>query len=76
MPTGIFGPEKEDVAGGWRRLRVEGFHNLYVSSDAITGDEIKDGKIGEARSMHGRDDECIEMLSEYLKGIYHSMVQA
>jgi len=27
----IFGPKREEVAGGWRRLHNEELHNLYVS---------------------------------------------
>jgi hypothetical protein len=27
----IFGPKRKEVAGGWRRLYVEKFHNLYAS---------------------------------------------
>jgi hypothetical protein len=27
----MFGPEREDVAGGWRRLHNEEFYNLYAS---------------------------------------------
>jgi hypothetical protein len=27
----IFGPEREEVAGGWRRLHNEELHNLYAS---------------------------------------------
>jgi hypothetical protein len=26
-----FGPKREEVAGGWRRLRSEELHNLYAS---------------------------------------------
>jgi hypothetical protein len=32
---GIFGPKKEEVAGGWRRLQNEELHNLYASSIII-----------------------------------------
>jgi hypothetical protein len=28
----IFGPKKEEVAGGWRRLHNEELHNLYTST--------------------------------------------
>jgi hypothetical protein len=28
---GTFGPKREKVAGGWRRLHNEELHNLYVS---------------------------------------------
>jgi hypothetical protein len=30
----IFGPKKEEDAGGWRKLHNEGIHNLY-STDII-----------------------------------------
>jgi hypothetical protein len=31
----IFGPKREEVVGGWRRLHNEGLHNLYASTDVI-----------------------------------------
>jgi hypothetical protein len=31
----IFGPKRDDVAGGWRRLHNEELHNLYASSNII-----------------------------------------
>jgi hypothetical protein len=31
----IFGPKKEKVTGGWRRLHNEELHNLYTSPDII-----------------------------------------
>jgi hypothetical protein len=34
----IFGPKKDEVAGGWRRLHNEELHNLYVST-YITSDK-------------------------------------
>jgi hypothetical protein len=32
---GIFGPKREEVAGGWRRLHNEELHNLYASPNII-----------------------------------------
>jgi hypothetical protein len=32
----IFGPKREEVAGGWRRLHNEELHNLYASQNVIT----------------------------------------
>jgi hypothetical protein len=29
----IFGPMREEVEGGWRRLHNEEFHDLYASPD-------------------------------------------
>jgi hypothetical protein len=31
----IFGPERDGVAGGWRKLRNEELHNLYSSPSII-----------------------------------------
>jgi hypothetical protein len=32
----IFGPRKEEVVGGWRRLHNKALHNLYASPNIIT----------------------------------------
>jgi hypothetical protein len=32
----IFGPKREEVVGGWRRLHNEELCNLYASSNFIT----------------------------------------
>jgi hypothetical protein len=29
----IFGHKREEVAGGWRRLHKEEFHNMYISAN-------------------------------------------
>jgi hypothetical protein len=31
----IFGPKREEVTGGWRRLHNEELHNLYTSANII-----------------------------------------
>jgi hypothetical protein len=31
----IFGPKREEVAGGWKRLQNEALHNLYSSQNII-----------------------------------------
>jgi hypothetical protein len=31
-----FGPQREEVAGGWRRLHIDGIHNLNASVNNIT----------------------------------------
>jgi hypothetical protein len=32
----LFGPKREEVAGGWRRLHNEELHNLYASPNIIS----------------------------------------
>jgi hypothetical protein len=32
---GIFGPKREEVAGGWRRLHNEELHSFYASQNII-----------------------------------------
>jgi hypothetical protein len=31
----IFGPKRDEVVGGWRRLRSEELHNFYSSPSII-----------------------------------------
>jgi hypothetical protein len=31
----IFGPKREEVAGGWRRLHDEDLHKLYASPNIV-----------------------------------------
>jgi hypothetical protein len=31
----IFGPKRDEVMGGWRKLQSEEFHNLYSSPGII-----------------------------------------
>jgi hypothetical protein len=43
----IFGPQKEEVAGGWRRLHNEDLHNLFASSKNVPCKvETRKGKKG------------------------------
>jgi hypothetical protein len=31
----IFGPKRDEVTGEWRKLHIEEFHDLYLSSNII-----------------------------------------
>jgi hypothetical protein len=53
----IFGPKREEVAGGWRRLHNEELYNLYTSPNIIR--VIKSRRMRWACSTYGRDEECI-----------------
>jgi len=39
----IFGPKREDVAGGWRRLHNEERGNVYASPSDIRVIKVKKG---------------------------------
>jgi hypothetical protein len=54
-----FGPKRE-VAGGWRRLHNEEFHNLYALLIIIRMIEIKEDEIDGACSTYGRGEKCVE----------------
>jgi hypothetical protein len=44
----IFGPKKDEVTGGWRKLRKEELHNLYSSPS-----QVKEDEMGRACSTNG-----------------------
>jgi hypothetical protein len=46
----IFGPERDEIIGGWRKLRNEELHNLYSSPDIIKN-QVKEDEIGRAYNM-------------------------
>jgi hypothetical protein len=46
VPRGIFGPKRDEVAGGLRRLHSEEFHNFYSSPNII--------RVGGSCNTHGR----------------------
>jgi hypothetical protein len=47
----IFGPKRDEVLGGWRKLHNEKFHNLYSSPSIIR--IIKEDEIGRAYRTRG-----------------------
>jgi hypothetical protein len=53
----IFGPKKEEVVGGCRRLHNEQLHKLYASQK---GNKIKEDEMGGAYSAHGRDEKFMQ----------------
>jgi hypothetical protein len=55
----IFGPKREEVAGGWGRLHNEELHNLYASPNIIR--VIKSRRMRWAGYVAWmRDEKCIQ----------------
>jgi hypothetical protein len=48
----IFGPRREEVVGGWRRLHEQKLHNLYASPNTI--------RVNKSRRMRGA--ECVARM--------------
>jgi hypothetical protein len=55
----IYGPKRNEVTGGWRKLHNEELHNLYSSPVIIR--MIKSRRMRWA--WHGGEDECIYDIS-------------
>jgi len=54
----IFGPKREEVVGGWKRLHNEKLHNLYASPNIIR--VMKGEEMGGAFSPHGSVEKCVQ----------------
>jgi hypothetical protein len=55
----IFGPNREEVAGGWKRLHNEELLNLYASPYTTRAMKSRRNGMGGACSTHG------EMMNSY-----------
>jgi hypothetical protein len=52
----IFGPKRDEVLGGCRKLHNEELHNLYSSPNTDNyNDEVKEDEMGRACSTKGGD---------------------
>jgi hypothetical protein len=55
----IFGPKRDEVIGGWRKLHNEELHNSYSSPSIIRIYQVKEDEIGGACSTNGVEEKCI-----------------
>jgi hypothetical protein len=53
----IFGPTRDEVTEGWRKLHNVELHNLYSSPSIIR--MIKSRRMSRACSTNGGEEECI-----------------
>jgi hypothetical protein len=55
----IFGPKRDEVTGGWRKLYNEELHNLYSSPSIIRIFKVEEDEVGRTRSTNGREKERV-----------------
>jgi hypothetical protein len=54
----IFGPTRDEVMGGWRKLHNEELHDMYSSPRVIRMLKSRSMRWGRAHSMNGGEEEC------------------
>jgi hypothetical protein len=64
----MFGPKREEVAGGWRRLHNEELHNLYAALNIVRGDQVKEDEMGGHVARVGEMRNSYNILIEKLLG--------
>jgi hypothetical protein len=66
-----FGPKREEVAGGWRRLHNEELHNLYTSPNIIRVTKSRRMRWARNVSRMGEMRNVYNILVGNLKGRDH-----
>jgi hypothetical protein len=56
----IFGPKRDEVTGGWRKLHNEELRGLYSSPSIVKSDQSKEDEMGWACGAHGGGEGCIQ----------------
>jgi hypothetical protein len=56
---GIFGPKRDEVTGGWRKLHNEELHNLYSSPSIIRMMKSRRMRWAGHVARMGGEEECI-----------------
>jgi hypothetical protein len=64
----IFGPKRDDVAGGWRRLHYKELHNLYASPNIIRVNKSKRVRWERHVARKGNVRNSTKFFSENPKG--------
>jgi hypothetical protein len=63
----IFGPKKDGVTGGWRKLHSEELHNLYSSPSIIRIIKSED-EVGGTCGTNGEEEERVEVIGRKARG--------
>jgi hypothetical protein len=55
----VFGPERDGVTGGWRKLHNEELHNLYSSPSIIRIIKSREVEVGGTCGTNGGEEERV-----------------
>jgi hypothetical protein len=55
----IFGPKRDRVTGGWRKLYNEELHNLYFSPSIIRIIKVEENEVGGTCGTNGQEEERV-----------------
>jgi hypothetical protein len=67
----MFGPKRDEVTGGYRKLHNEELHNLYSLPSIITTKQVKKDEMGRACSTHRMKTHAYKVLWKIWKERYH-----
>jgi hypothetical protein len=56
----IFGPKRDEVTGGWRKLHNEELHGLYSLPSIVRMIKARGVEMGGACGTHGGGEGCIQ----------------
>ena len=56
VPRKMFGPKKERVMWGWRRLHNEELYSLYYLLNSVNGVQIKEDEMDRAHGTYGEEE--------------------
>jgi hypothetical protein len=65
----LFGPKREEEAGGWRRLHNEELHNLYTSPNIIKMiKSMRTRRVGHVARMGREEMQKKKIILDIFKG--------
>jgi hypothetical protein len=56
----IFGPEKDEITGKWRKLHNKELNDLYSSLNIVRLIKIEKNEMSGACNTYGREERCIQ----------------
>jgi hypothetical protein len=55
----IFGPKRDEMTRGWRKLHNEELHKFYLSTSIMRMIQVKEDDVDSSCSMNEGEEKCI-----------------